>query len=67
MFDKPYTHHRDASLALLNSGIRLTAKAGQFLGQITVSSAPLSDRQAEWLGQLLNHAGLPHFEGGTAS
>lgn len=36
----------------------LTRKAGSFLGQCITDPAPLTDRQAEWLAQLLERAGL---------
>jgi hypothetical protein len=36
----------------------LTRKAGSFLGQCITDPSPLTDRQAEWLTQLLEKAGL---------
>lgn len=59
MTRQPFPDHRSAALALLNSGTRLTRKAGQFLGQIAVDPSPLSAPQTKWLGQLLEQAGLP--------
>ena len=62
---EPFEYHRDAALALLNSGKRLTPKAGSFLGKIVVDASPLSEKQVTWLAQLLERAGLPHYGGGT--
>lgn len=56
------TAHRAAALALLNLDpvdTRLTRKAGSFLGQLAVDPTPLSDKQADWLGTLLERSGLP--------
>jgi len=50
---------RDAALALLQSDARLTRKAGSFLGQLAVDPSPMTDAQAEWLGNLLERAGFP--------
>lgn len=55
----PYPDPSAAALALLNSGTRLTRKAGSFLGQIVADPAPLTPAQNEWLGVLLERAGLP--------
>jgi hypothetical protein len=55
----PFANQRDAALALLQSDTRLTRKAGSFLGQLAVDSNPMTDAQAEWLGNLLERAGLP--------
>jgi hypothetical protein len=54
-----FHNQRDAALALLNAGGRLTRKAGSFLGQIAVDPTPLSAAQADWLATLLARAGLP--------
>lgn len=59
MTERPFNSHRDAALALLTSGCVLSRKAGQFLGQIAVDSAPLSEAQYGWLAKLLERAGLP--------
>jgi len=53
----------DAGFALIvahrQGDIGLTKKAAQFAGQLVAAHEPLSDAQAEWLGKLLNKAGLP--------
>lgn len=54
-----FLDQRSAALALLNGNSRLTRKAGQFLGQLAVDQAPLSQAQIEWLETLLERAGLP--------
>ena len=59
MPERPFPNHRAAALALLNSDCRLTRKAGQFLGQLAVDLTPMTRAQAVWLGNLLDHAGLP--------
>lgn len=50
---------KEAALALLNSGAKLTRKAGSFLGQTAVDPTPLTQPQREWLSTLLERAGLP--------
>lgn len=52
-----------AALALLNSGQKLTRKAGSFLGQCAVDDTPLTAKQFDWLATLLDRAGLPHLDG----
>lgn len=59
MTEQPFSNHRSAALALLNSGVRLSRKAGQFLGQIAVDPTTLSEAQLDWLGKLLEKASLP--------
>ena len=66
MTEAPFPNHRLAALALLNGGFRLSRKAGQFLGQIAVDPAPLSELQADWLAKLLDKAGLPPLAAGGA-
>jgi hypothetical protein len=56
---KPFTDHRAAALALLNSGASMTRKAGQFLGQLAVDASPMSTAQREWLDKLLERNALP--------
>lgn len=66
MTDRSFPNHRGAALALLNGEHRLSRKAGQFLGQIAVDPAPLSQLQADWLAKLLEKAGLPPLATGGA-
>lgn len=66
MTDRPFLNHREAALALLNGNYRLSRKAGQFLGQLAVDPTPISEAQADWLGKLLNRAGLPPLAEGGA-
>lgn len=66
MTDMPFPDHRQAALALLNGGFRLSRKAGQFLGQLAVDSSPLSEAQDGWLAKLLERAGLPPLATGEA-
>lgn len=54
-----FPDHRQAALALLNGDHRLTRKAGQFLGQLSVDSSPMSEAQTDWLAKLLDKRGLP--------
>ena len=63
MTDRPSLTHRQAALALLNSGTRPSRKAGQFLGQLAVDPTAMSEAQREWLAKLLDRAGLPPLEG----
>ena len=66
MTEQPFPDHRQASLALLNGNHRLSRKAGQFLGQLAVDSALMSEAQADWLAKLLDRAGLPPLAEGGA-
>ena len=61
MTERPFPDHRAAALALLNGTSRLSRKAGQFLGQLAVDPAPMSERQESWLATLLDRAGLPQL------
>jgi len=66
MIEQPFTHHRAAALALLNSGMTMTRKAGSFLGQLAVDATPVTDAQRDWLGKLLERASLPPLaQGGS--
>ena len=67
MTEQPFTHHRGAALALLNSGIALTRKAGSFLGQLVADATPMTAAQRDWLGKLLDRASLPPLADGGAS
>lgn len=62
-----FTSTRSAALALLNGEARLTRAAGSFLGQLVADATPLSEKQADWLGTLLDRAGLPPIELGGRS
>jgi hypothetical protein len=62
---EPFKYRRDAALALLNCGKRLTPQAGSFLGKVVVDPSPLSEKQADWLDNLLERAGLPPYVGGA--
>ena len=66
MTDRPFPDHRQAALALLTGNHRLSRKAGQFLGQLAVDSSPVSEKQADWLANLLDRAGLPAMAEGGA-
>ena len=66
MTKPPFSNHRLAALALLNDTQRLTRKAGQFLGQLVVDPAPLSEPQYSWLAKLLAKADLPPLAEGEA-
>lgn len=53
----------DTAFALIEahrSGtVKLTRKAGSFIGQCVVDPQPLTESQASWLATLLERAGLP--------
>ena len=66
MTERRFSDHRAAALAVLNGNQRLSRKAGQFLGQLAVDSAPMSEAQADWLAKLLERAGLPPLADGGA-
>jgi len=60
-----FTNHRTAARALL-SVETLSEKEGQFCGGLSYRSAPLSERQANWLRILLSRHDLPDwFDGGA--
>ncbi|MBT2185554.1 hypothetical protein [Sphingobium nicotianae] len=61
MTNEPFSSPRDAALALLSSGERLSRKAGSFLGQLAVDDAPMSAAQTNWLGKLLDRANMPQL------
>ena len=66
MTEQPFTLHRAAALALLNSGMVLTRKAGSFLGQLVADATPMTAAQRDWLGKLLDRASLPPLADGGA-
>lgn len=59
MTEQPFTHHRAAALAVLNSGMVFTRKAGSFLGQLVADTTPMTTAQRDWLCKLLERAALP--------
>ena len=59
-----FERRRDLALRILVQGERLTRRSGSFLGQLICDPAPMSDKQAEWFGQLAERAGLT-TEGGV--
>jgi hypothetical protein len=61
----PFTDHRAAGRALLQVE-GLAEKEGQFLGGLCYRDKPLTERQARWLGILLQRHGLPPFAGEVA-
>lgn len=61
----PFPDHRSAAFALLGGDMRLTRKAGSFLGQCVVDPVPLSHAQKEWLATLLERANLPPLGDGA--
>ena len=63
---KPFIDHRRAALALLTAGADLREKEGNFLGGIAYRADPMSEKQARWLGILLDRHGLPPLAEGGA-
>lgn len=63
---RPFPHHRPAGLALLNGFPGLSHKAAGFLGHGCVVPV-LTDRQRDWLVQLLDQHGQPPLAEGGAS
>jgi hypothetical protein len=64
MTEQPFSHHRAAALALLNSDVVLTRKAGSFLGQLVADETPTTTAQRDWLSKLLERASLPPLAAG---
>ena len=64
MTEQSFTYHRAAALALLNSGMVLTRKAGSFLGQLVADATPMTAAQRDWLAKLLERASLPPLADG---
>lgn len=58
-----YPTPQAAALALLQSGTRMSRKAGSFCGQTVVDDTPLTPAQRDWLDTLLDRAGLPPIAG----
>jgi len=59
----PFTRFPDAARALLTVE-SLSEKEGQFCGGLAYRSAPLSDKQANWLRILLSRHRLPTLADG---
>lgn len=58
-----FSTNREAALALLNKGGRLTRGAGQFLGGLVAEpNLELSEKQANWIDGLLKKANLPPID-----
>jgi hypothetical protein len=62
MTECPFTHHRQAALALLSERPDLPHKTAGFLGHVCVAPV-LSERQRDWLMKLLDRNGLPPLAG----
>ena len=62
---KPFNRFSDAARALLTVET-LSEKEGQFCGGLVYRSAPLSDKQANWLSILLARHALPTLADGGA-
>ncbi len=63
----PFRTHADAALALINAGMPLKPREGQFLGGLTFDAASLSEKQRNWLVILLAKHGLPLLADGGAA
>ncbi|MFQ3894663.1 hypothetical protein [Sphingobium sp. R-7] len=63
MIESAFLDHRQAALAALQRNHRLRRKDGSFLGQLAVDPSPLSKKQSDYLGDLLDRCGLPPFVG----
>jgi hypothetical protein len=57
-----FTDHRLAARQLLTI-VSLTEKEGQFCGGLSYRTAPLSEKQANWLRILLARHDLPTLDG----
>lgn len=60
MTERPFTHHRQAALGLLNANENLPHKTAGFLGHVCVASE-LTERQHDWFDKLLQQNGLPRL------
>lgn len=67
MAEAIFADQREAAIALLTADVRLTRKAGSFLGQLVADPTPLSTAQREWLQALLDRAQLPALDDGGAN
>ena len=63
----PFTDHREAARAILLPALQshsaLRAKEAAFLGQLAFDLNPPTEKQAHWLGILLEKHGLPPLAG----
>ncbi len=57
--------HRAVAMSLLTSGVQLRPREGQFLGGLAFDANPLSEKQANWLGILVERH-RPHDLGEQA-
>lgn len=62
--DEPFTRFPDAARALLALNA-LSEREGQFCGGLAFRTAPLSEKQARWLGILLTRHDLPALAEGA--
>lgn len=62
---EPFTDFRLAARQLLTA-VNLSEKEGQFLGGLCYRTAPLTEKQANWLRILLDRHDLPPFAAGGA-
>lgn len=65
MIDRPFSHHRQAALALLSERSDLPHKTAGFLGHVCVAPV-ITDRQRGWLAKELERGGLPRLAEGGA-
>ena len=67
---RPFTDPREAARAILlpalNGASSLRPKEAAFLGQLAFDLNPPTEKQANWLGILLDKHGLPPMAGGDA-
>ncbi len=63
----PFRAHADAALALINAGLPLKPREGQFLGGLAFDTTRLSEKQRNWLVILLAKHGLPSLADGGAA
>ena len=63
MTNRPFDHHRQAALSLLNQCPNLSHKEAGFCGHVCVADV-LSNRQRDWLAKLLERHGLPSLSVG---
>lgn len=61
---QPFDNQRGAAFAILKSGVKLSRKAGSFLGQCVVDPTPLTEKQRDWLCMILTRAELPALADG---